>query len=308
MQIDDKLLTREEKALFTLRALFDSQGYTRYAMSRFEPYDLYVENKDFLGNDRIITFTDVGGKLKALKPDVTLSIVKRAPDIKGEKSQVYYSENVYRARPGAGGFREILQAGVECIGDLNAQDVCSVVLLAVQALKALSDEYVLTLSHAGLITSIMDFYRVPTHLRDSLLRFVREKNAEGLDAFCRVQGISAKSAGMLSHLITLYGPLRDCLPALRELSGTDAMKNAARELQEVADALENLGEGERVRLDFSVMNNMLYYDGMVFKGFVQGLPEGILSGGQYGGLLQKMGRQANAIGFAVYLNEVEYLP
>lgn len=308
MQIDERLLTREEKALFTLRALFNQQGYTRYAMSRFEPYDLYVENKDFLGNDRIITFTDVGGKLKALKPDVTLSIVKRAPDMPGSKSRVYYSENVYRARPGDGGFREILQSGVECIGDLDDSDVCEVVLLAVKALQSLSKDYVLTLSHAGFITALLDALQVPQGLRDGLLRFVRQKNTEGLLQYCAAKNLPGENATALSNLISLYGTLADNLPLLANLCRNEKMEQAVKELSIVSSALGSISEGDNARLDFSVMNNMQYYDGLVFKGFVNGLPEGILSGGQYGGLLQKMGRKATAVGFAVYLNEVEYLP
>ncbi len=308
MQIDERLLTRAEKALFTLRALFDRQGYTRYAMSRFEPYDLYVENKDFLGNDRIITFTDVGGKLKALKPDVTLSIVKRASDVPGSISRVYYSENVYRARPGDNGFKEILQAGVECIGDLTDQDICEVVVLSVRALQSISSDYILTLSHAGFITSLLDALKVPDGLRDGLLRFVRQKNTEGLPNYCKAKELPEDTAASLSKLISLYGNLRDNLPRLTALCRNESMMQAVEELSKVSQALEDIGEGNNARIDFSVMNNMQYYDGLVFKGFVNGLPEGILSGGQYGGLLQKMGRKATAIGFAVYLNEVEYLP
>ena len=55
-------------------------------------------------------------------------------------------------------------------------------------------------------------------------------------------------------------------------------------------------------IDFSVGNDMKYYNGIVFKGFVDGIPEGVLSGGQYDRLMERMGRKARAIGFAVYLD------
>ena len=73
----------EEKVTFALRDLFSSYGYSRYKMSRFEEYDLYVRNKDFLISDSVITFTDTNGKLMALKPDVTLSIIKNGKDGQG---------------------------------------------------------------------------------------------------------------------------------------------------------------------------------------------------------------------------------
>ena len=52
---------------------------------------------------------------------------------------------------------------------------------------------------------------------------------------------------------------------------------------------------------------MSYYNGIVFKGFISGIPTGILSGGQYDNLMQKMGRKSGAIGFAVYMDELEKL-
>ncbi|MBR4953790.1 MAG: ATP phosphoribosyltransferase regulatory subunit, partial [Oscillospiraceae bacterium] len=69
-----------ERVIFALRSLYNSYGYSRYKMSKFEEYDLYAHNKDFLISDSVITFTDTNGKLMALKPDVTLSIVKNSKD------------------------------------------------------------------------------------------------------------------------------------------------------------------------------------------------------------------------------------
>ena len=86
---------RSERAVFALRSLYRAHGYSQYKMSKFEEYDLYVRNKSFLISDHVITFTDTMGRLLALKPDVTLSIVKNSRDTAGLQ-KVYYNENVYR--------------------------------------------------------------------------------------------------------------------------------------------------------------------------------------------------------------------
>ena len=78
--IDERLLRSEERVVLTLRDLYRRHGYTCFKMSKFEEYDLYGQNKDFLVSDSVITFTDTDGKLMALKPDVTLSIVKNHRD------------------------------------------------------------------------------------------------------------------------------------------------------------------------------------------------------------------------------------
>ena len=81
-----------------LNQLYEEYGYRKFRMSKFEDYDLYAQNKDFLKKGHIITFTDGDGSLKALKPDITLSIMKNNS---GDSEKVYYNENVYRETGGA---------------------------------------------------------------------------------------------------------------------------------------------------------------------------------------------------------------
>ena len=97
MEASKWILKSEERAILSLRRLFSSYGYRPYKMNRFEEYDLYVRNKDFLVSDQVITFADRSGKLLALKPDVTLSIIKNSPDAPGAVQKLYYNENVYRS-------------------------------------------------------------------------------------------------------------------------------------------------------------------------------------------------------------------
>ena len=73
MLIDDRVMNGQERISFRLRSLYSEYGYERYRMSKFEEYDLYSRNKDFLFSEGVITFTDTNGRLMALKPDVTLS-------------------------------------------------------------------------------------------------------------------------------------------------------------------------------------------------------------------------------------------
>ena len=88
-----------ERVSLTLRGLYQSFGYTRYRVGKFEEYDLYARNRNFLSDDRILTFSDINGQVMALKPDVTLSIIKntRGDD---RMRKVWYTENVYRVPRG----------------------------------------------------------------------------------------------------------------------------------------------------------------------------------------------------------------
>ena len=58
-------------------------------------------------------------------------------------------------------------------------------------------------------------------------------------------------------------------------------------------------------LDLSVVNDVDYYDDIVFRGYVAGTASAALAGGRYDRLLQRMGKPGGALGFAVYLDRIE---
>ena len=49
MMLDENILKTEERIMYTLRSLYHKSGYTPFKMSRFEEYDMYVRNKNFMG-------------------------------------------------------------------------------------------------------------------------------------------------------------------------------------------------------------------------------------------------------------------
>ena len=291
-----------EQAVRQLRELYRRYGYTQYKMSKFEPYDLYVRNKSFLVSEDILTFTDADGRLMALKPDVTLSIVKNLKGGPGLQ-KVYYSENVYRTSPMTRSFREIMQMGLECVGDLDLVAMGEVLLLAVKSLEAISGDYLLDVGHLGLVAGLLDAARAPEQHRGQLLERMGEKNVPALTACCRELGLEPAAEEDLCRLTTLYGPPAELLPRLEGMVRNEQMAAALRELKTVCALLPR----ERLRLDFSIVNNMDYYNGFIFRGYLPGLPSGVLSGGRYDNLLRQMGRGGGAIGFAVYLDLLERL-
>ena len=288
------VLNSDEQAVLALRTLYRQYGYLPYKMSRFEEYDLYVRNKDFLLSDEVITFSDRNGRLLALKPDVTLSIIKNAPDRPGVIQKVYYHENVYRMDGATRTFKEIMQAGLECVGDLGAYEIAEVVLLAAKSLQQIGRSFVLDLSHMGLIASILDGSGLSDDGKQEALTYLRQKNAHELMDLCSRENVKPEQQMKLSALVS--GGIAEIRAALTRQAEWDAF----RELESICSILEQEGFGDSVRVDFSVGNDMKYYSGVVFKGYLEGIPVSVLSGGQYDKLLVKMGRSSRAIGFAVY--------
>ncbi|MBQ8204163.1 MAG: ATP phosphoribosyltransferase regulatory subunit [Clostridia bacterium] len=304
MQSSELFLSFNEKVVYALRSLYSSRGYSQYKMSKFEEYDLYARNKDFLISDSVITFTDTSGKLMALKPDVTLSIIKNTKDNPETIQRVFYNENVYRISMGSHTYKEIMQAGLECFGDIDCYSICEVITLAAESLRIISDSCVLDISHLGLLENILESFCVPNFARADILKLIGEKNTHELAKLCASLGMESEDIEILKLLISTSGTPTEVLPKLANVLAGKTDISPIKQLQTVFDSIDDALK-PLLHIDFSVVNDIKYYNGIVFKGFIEGIPTSVLSGGQYDKLMKKMNRRSGAIGFAAYLDMLD---
>ena len=305
MKFDNGInLKKEDINILSLRHLYEQYGFVHYKMNKFEEYDLYVSNKDFLSGDNIITFTDTNGRLLALKPDVTLSIVKNYREAAGTVQKVYYNENIYRPSKSTKTYKELMQMGLECMGDLNLYHISEVLLLAAKSLEALSDSYILDLSHLGVVRGFLKELNLQPRHEECFLSLLREKNCHGIQTLFDSLKIDDELREKAIALAAAYGNMDSVLKTLESISLNETMDRAIEELSTVCGVLEEQGF-DNVHLDFSIEGDMGYYNGFLFRGYIEGIPTGVLSGGQYDELMEKMGKSSGAIGFAINLSLLE---
>ena len=307
MSLPMNVLKNDELAIFRLRELYGKYGYIRYKVSKFEEYDLYARNKSFLISENILTFTDTDGRLMALKPDVTLSIIKNLGKSETETHKLCYNETVYRTSASADGYREIMQTGLECVGKIDLFAVCEVISLAQKSLEVISVDNILDISHMGFILALMEELGIEGRDADTLIKYMGSKNIPAIRAFCTDRQFNAADTQSLCDITELYAPIDLALDVVEKNIRNDKMRAAYDELRSICEVLRASGNIENIYIDFSTVNDMNYYNGVIFKGFVKGIPDGILSGGRYDNLMKKMGKRAGAIGFAVYLDMLDRL-
>jgi len=151
---------------------------------------------------------------------------------------------------------------------------------------------------------MLDSFGIASDIRTDILKCIGEKNLHELARIAEAAGVSEASVKALSALALMCGT-PDAVAA--ELRSLGCPEEPLVQLLTVVQPLIDAGFSDMLAIDFSVVNDMRYYNGIIFKGFVDGVPTGVLSGGRYDALIQKMGRRAGAIGFAVYLDQLERL-
>ena len=303
MELDLNILKPQERAALQLRMLYEQAGFCQYHMSRFEEYGLYQENHRFLPSEQVITFTDLDGRLLAMKPDVTLSIAKNARFEEGGCGRFYYSEKVYRPSQESHTFREISQMGLECIGAVDDEVTAQTVSLARKSLALLGQEFLLELSHMGFVTGLLDAVGVPDTMRPHILNCIRDRNQHELRMYAAEAGLSRQGTDALCRLCTLTGSWETVLEAAEPMALNATMGTALGELRTLCETLAEPG----VCINLSLVNDMEYYNGLVLQGYLSGLPRVVLKGGRYDPLAGQFRPGTKAVGFALYLDELEHL-
>lgn len=295
-------LKDSERAVLRLRSLYESSGYLHFKMSKFEEYDIYAANKDFLAGESIITFTDTNGRLMALKPDVTMSIIRNFKDEPDITERYHYNENVYRVSGSSHQLTEIMQSGLECIGSIDLYCTCEVIGLAAKSLKLFEREYVIDLSHMGIVSGLVDELELTEDEKKELLRCIGAKNTHG------IKEIAGSKADKLTALLSISSDPDTAVKELEAICAADENERVRRSFCELKDILNVMRADafyQNIRLDFSVVQDITYYNGIVFQGFINGVPEKVLTGGRYDLLMRRIGKRGGAIGFGINMNLLE---
>ena len=195
--------------------------------------------------------------------------------------------------------------GLELLGEVGETQVRQAVSLAAQSLAQLGKPWVLEVSHMGYLFGLLDALGVPEASRAALLAKLRAKNLHELRAAASAAGLDEAGSEALAGLMQLCGRCEEVLPRVEAACRNQRMRAAAAELNSIAAELN--GADGSIRLDMTLAGEMEYYNGLVFQGYLESLPRPVLKGGRYDLLMQKFTPGADALGFAVYLDELDRL-
>lgn len=296
----------EKSVTQALIALYKSYGYELYKPSCFEEYSLYQENKDFLIGKNVITFSDLSGRLMAMRPDITLSLIKHLDLKEGELDKFYYSEKVYRQAGGSKEFKEINQIGAEIVGKIDGASVCEAAILMCETLSEISGDYVLDVSHMGFTEGLLNEFKDG---RREVKECLNNKNLHDFIKLSQKYGYSVQLIKAFDIALNAEGDPEIALKMAEDAVLNDDMSRALQSLKTLCERLSKFGYGDKIKIDFSVTNNADYYNGEIFNGYVNGIYHRVLSGGRYDKLLNKFSKSGGAVGFALYLGELDrYFP
>ena len=287
-----------------LTRLFRQRGFLEVSTPETEYYDLFARSGSAIPQERMIKVGDPGGRFCVMRPDSTTPIARvAATKLKAVAlpQRLYYDQTVYRSNPAHnGGSREIPQCGVELIGAKGKKADVEIIVTAIDALRSCgAPKFHVELGHAGYFRELAGRLELEDSAVEEIRSLIEGKNFAALKDFLEpYRGDPACAA--LEQLSRLFGGAEVLGQAERLAGKTPAVDY----LSELYDELSAAGYGPYIRFDLGMVHQIDYYTGVVFRGYVEGAGDAVLSGGRYDNLVGIFGREAQATGFAVDVDAV----
>ena len=289
-------------------------GYEEYGAPTLEPLEVYTaKSGQELANEQTYSFTDRGGRIVAIRPEMTPTISRMVAARRQEMAypaRLFSIANFMRyERPQRGREREFWQLNVDVFGVDSVLAEAEIITLAsevMKAFKAKDDMYVIKINNRQLINFMMAQYlgldAVQAQLMIKLFDRKDKMGAEDFNDQAREIFGSDLAADGLEKISALLAAnsMADLPQEIRESA-------AVKEVQELFTQLERSGVKNAI-FDITLMRGLDYYTGTVFE--VYDLDpdnnRSLFGGGRYDGLVGLFGAESlSAVGMAPGLTMTE---
>lgn len=284
---------------------FEKSGFKEITTPTMEFYDSFSGQRDIIPEENMIKLVDEQGRIVVLRPDLTVPCARVAAtklkDLRPLK--VCYCQKVFRSRKDRHlDLKEITQAGCEIFGCGEAAADAEIIATAIEALRASGlKDFTVELGQVNYFKGLMNETELPFEAKDGIRHLIDKKDFLGLEQKVAELGLKGDLKKAVNELPALYGGV-EILERLRDYRFGGKAKEAIINLSEVVEILKAKGYERYLAIDLGMVNELSYYTGVIFQGFVPGLGTPILSGGRYDHLVEKFGEATPATGFSVHMD------
>lgn len=289
-----------------LSELFTRRGYHEVVTPALEYYDLFSMDEAGYTQEEIYKLTEPGGRLLALRPDITMPIARLVSNRLKDAPlpiRLFYNQKVFRIKQSLRGrSNEITQAGIELIGAGGLLYDLETIMSASLALECCGmTDYKIEIGHAGVFKALVDDLPVDELVREEIRLSIESKNYGALSELLKDVTGSCEAVKALNMLPRLFGG-REILDKAAELFGG----RAKAELDYMATLLDFLQPElrEKINVDLGLVHRNNYYTGVVFRGYLSGSGDTVVSGGRYDKLFSEFGLSMPAVGFGIDVDAV----
>ncbi len=291
---------RKKELKSRMRKVMTGFGYQEIETPSFEYFDIFNTDKGSLSSSQMFKFIDREGNTLVLRPDITPSIARAVSKyFAAEPMSMRFSYDgsvfINNSRL-QGRLSEFTQMGAELIGDDSIEADAELIVMAVSMLLASGlKDFQIDIGHVGFFNGLIEEAGMDEEKTNTIRELIENKNDFA------VRKLTDNLA--LIELPKLFGS-KDILKEAKRLTSNMQALSAITRLERLYDIIETYGVSDYVSFDLGMLTEYEYYTGMIFRGYTYGTGDAVVTGGRYDALLKTYGKDAPAVGFAVYVDDL----
>lgn len=292
-----EFIIKRNKMLKDLEKKAEQLGFIKVESDFFEELIPFTKMNQTINIQKLVKVQNLKGEVLLLKPDITTNVIKQViPKISnGNFADLYYSDTVFRYKTN-GDIETIRQFGVEVIGRDSLDSDIKLVKFIADILSSYNLTYFIEIGNQKFVSIIFEDMNLSASDIKIMKRMLKAKNTHELEDFLlRLDKLKYKD--LLTNIISnqndivLYKSiiLKDNLNTL-----------LLNELNDLETICKNLS-GVNSIIDLTIINEFDYYNGPIYKAYIDNYNQEILSGGRYDYLTKDFGKEIPALGFTMNL-------
>jgi ATP phosphoribosyltransferase regulatory subunit len=281
---------------------FEKTGFSLIEPNTFQDYGDFINSTSNPDLARAVKVLGGDSKIYVLRPDITTNILSQifAKWDGGKPLKVYYNSKIYRNEP-RGKIAEDYQMGIESLGDNQINGDREIVEIALNLMSKVDENYILELGSSSYLDSFFKERKLAVSDEQAIKKLISRKNRDGLEE--KLKSLKLENT-MLTNLLDMQGSMEKVITLAKTYEANKEMQKAIRSLESLNEYFSDKGVTDTIKVDLSMVPDLDYYDGIIFKGYCSNKPTKILSGGRYDKSTEKYGLTVSAIGFMIDMNIV----
>lgn len=306
--IYDSECKKKRKVLNEIHHVLELYSYQDIDTPAFEYFDIFNMDKGSAASNEMYKFFDRDNNTLVLRPDITPSIARCVAKYYPEEElpiRLCYQGNTFiNAHQHQGKLSEFTQIGGELINDDSSAADAEIIACVVNCLLAVGlKEFQIEIGEVEYFKGIIEEAGIDTDTEAKIREYIHSKNFFGLAKFVEALNIKPKLKEAIAGFDSLFGGL-EMLNRAEQFVTNQKSIQAINRMRKVYTALKSYGFDSYVGFDLSMLNRYNYYTGIIFRGYTYGTGDAIVKGGRYNHLLEKFGKDAPSVGFAIYVDDL----
>ena len=292
-----------------IRKALELAAFDEYNAPMIESLELYIaKSGEEIAKEQTYNFTDRGGRMLAIRPEMTPSVARMVAAKMGELNyplKWFSIPNMYRyERPQRGRLREFWQLNVDIFGCDTYEADLDVIQSAIGVLRAFGADETMFKVHINNRRFFNDVIAAicgtDAEGARKVSKVVDRKNKVTREAYVKDMGELGISGEQIEKIDSLY------TMSVKEETALCPDSVGSQELISLFDALEKTGLLKYCMFDFGIIRGLDYYTGTVFEVFDEA-PENnraMFGGGRYDNLVGLFAKNAKVSGVGYGMGDV----